>query len=924
MQKAYLPECALTHPRLTQHNLRFTSGWEEFFNDVCRVTLSLWSNPWSSPTAEYWHPEDTGGLGIDNQTPLLQVLNSVTAGSACFINTADCPDVSDEVFRILNRKMRSFEDFRLVCVTKRDASSRWNSFLQTWEPKGRAALCGAVRFMNFRTYGVHKETWSRLNGPWEVYILESGIKPVGHLLSAHDYSTSLRNLVGGKSNSEWFPLPSFSDGYAYKGHSGFRPSDVQSFWDAWDEIALKRDALLKSKPVDWSAVCDSLQESNLLLRDAKDTRLRRIARLAKLPLTWCLDEVGSWVYTICGPYPPYVGQTGCFKNTRSCLDRYREHLQKAKSPANHFSGIRHRKIRAATGFGKLPSLARMLAREGPSRVTIVALQDVANKQAGAVERWWNTVLGQTLNQVTPFGGIDAFRVERLLGGHSKTISMEKASLTTMAQSLLREDACKSNREMDERWWFLSCVAGKIEPTLFERLFKHIAKLTKHKWDLTVRLRLVLRIPCFDPLVQTQVRGVCTVAMTKLMIPAGLKEWFAKSICVIPVPFATIRDALSAGGSQRAPKITRQILEEWRASEPEICEWVPLPHKLGAWRVQMAPDQLRQVCDEALRRVNQQSCHCTYMRRGAPNFGGYLDHVVIRTQSDWSHILEPTAVRIFFANTRNQFFPDPGTLREQLSDMRTALEGLAVSQISVERCQFVSKGIFEGGVVRQAESSLWEAVKAKVTTGIQAAPWLNGAQIQGLRYDVSELNLKVTVWDKKLTRLGALCSHLYDIRLLESTIFGSRFQLWGWAESPAATNLAVTYLVTQRAREHKILQDMLQRRLGRACLGLQEDADEFLFECFMEPLPNKRYPKAPALFSLPKWKSTEYDPENPVLKWRDIVSYKSHILQSYSRVVSRALQLLCAALHSSGVCLGFPNMLGVRDQLKSAQTICWST
>ena len=65
-------------------------------------------------------------------------------------------------------------------------------------------------------------------------------------------------------------------------------------------------------------------------------------------------------------------------------------------------------------------------------------------------RWWNTVLGQTLNHVTPFGGIDAFRVEQLLGGHSKSMWMEKASLATMAQSSLREDACKSNYEIDER------------------------------------------------------------------------------------------------------------------------------------------------------------------------------------------------------------------------------------------------------------------------------------------------------------------------------------------------------------------------------------------------------------------------------------------------------------------------------------------
>ena len=99
------------------------------------------------------------------------------------------------------------------------------------------------------------------------------------------------------------------------------------------------------------------------------------------------------------------------------------------------------------GFGKLPSLARMLAREGPSRVTIVALQDVANKQAGAVERWWNTVLGQTLNQVTPFGGINAFRVERMLDAHSKTVSFENGSLSTMVHSLLR----RANVKQTKKW-----------------------------------------------------------------------------------------------------------------------------------------------------------------------------------------------------------------------------------------------------------------------------------------------------------------------------------------------------------------------------------------------------------------------------------------------------------------------------------------
>ena len=642
IQDFYLPQ----EPPPSMHdNFRFTSGWEEFFTEVCGVQLSLWSNPWASPSAEYWHPDDTGGLGINAQMPLLQVLNGLREDSACFVNTALCSDVSDDVFRVLNRKLRSFEKFRLVCVTQRSASAKWNSFLQTWEQKGRAVLCGAVRCMNLRTYGCSKETWSRVDGPWEVYVLDSGIQPVGHRISASNYSEALRGLIGGKSRSEWFPLPSFPDDKRCQGHAGFKQSEVQDFWDRWDAIALQRDSLLKARPVDWNAVRESLHDSNRLLCDAKDSRLRRIARLAKLPLTWRLDEVGSWVYTICGPYPPYVGQTGCFQNQRSCMERYREHLQKARSLANHFSGIRHRKIRAAMGFGKLPSLARMLAREGPSRVTIVALQDVANKQAGAVERWWNTVLGQTLNQVTPFGGIDAFRVERMLGAHSKTVSLERASLSTMVHSLLREGECKTDKEMDDRWWFVTCVAGKIEPNLFERFFKHVVKLTVQKWKLTVKRRLVLRIPCFDQAMQAKVRGVCVDAMKKLLIPPGLREWFAKSICTIPVPFVTIRDALSGGGRTVAPKFAVHALENRRACDPTFCSWTPLPKELGVWKVQGPPEVLEQVCEEALSRLREQTCMCSEMRRGSPSFGGFLDHVVVRTPEDWSHLFEPAAVRI---------------------------------------------------------------------------------------------------------------------------------------------------------------------------------------------------------------------------------------------------------------------------------------
>ena len=120
-----------------------------------------------------------------------------------------------------------------MCVTQTSASAKWDCFLQTWEQKGRAVVCGAVRYMNFRTYGCSRETWSRIDGPWEVYVLDSGIQPVGHGISASNYSEALRGLIKGKSRSQWFPLPSFPDDKRCQGHAGFKQSEVQVFWERW-------------------------------------------------------------------------------------------------------------------------------------------------------------------------------------------------------------------------------------------------------------------------------------------------------------------------------------------------------------------------------------------------------------------------------------------------------------------------------------------------------------------------------------------------------------------------------------------------------------------------------------------------------------------------------------------------------------------
>ena len=49
------------------------------------------------------------------------------------------------------------------------------------------------------------------------------------------------------------------------------------------------------------------------------------------------------------------------------MQRYKEHLRRAKALNKHFQGPKRRRYRKLFAFGKLHSLARLLARNGPAR-----------------------------------------------------------------------------------------------------------------------------------------------------------------------------------------------------------------------------------------------------------------------------------------------------------------------------------------------------------------------------------------------------------------------------------------------------------------------------------------------------------------------------------------------------------------------------
>ena len=71
------------------------------------------------------------------------------------------------------------------------------------------------------------------------------------------------------------------------------------------------------------------------------------------------------------------------------------------------------------------------------------------------------------------------------------------------------------------------------------------------------------------------------------------------------------------------------------------------------------------------------------------------------------------------------------------------------------------------------------------------------------------------------------------------------------------------------------------------------------------------------FNMLKWKSRECHPENPLLKWRDVISFLKHPFRGWGRPVGRALQFVVLEVAGWVFLFGFRNMLAVRDQIMAA-------
>ena len=220
--------------------------------------------------------------------------------------------------------------------------------------------------------------------------------------------------------------------------------------------------------------------------------------------------------------------------------------------------------------------------------------------------------------------------------------------------------------------------------------------------------------------------------------------------------------------------------------------------------------------------------------------------------------------------------------------------------------------------------------ADISSQVSMTPALRGEHVEGLSTRLWDLRFRGGVWDKQLHRMFGACRVLEEdsLRVVHSFLGGDRFVLWGVADSKAAAHAAVVSDTLATAHAHGIVQAAVRHNLlrkGFSDLGWAGDYINSLFpDPVMSPQPDDPDPgprtvgrkalfSSPSIFSILKWKTVEQGAE-ACAKWRDIVSFKFHILRSYARLISRSLQLVVNEVYRHFQTLGMPSMLGVRDML----------
>ena len=188
----------------------------------------------------------------------------------------------------------------------------------------------------------------------------------------------------------------------------------------------------------------------------------------------------------------------------------------------------------------------------------------------------------------------------------------------------------------------------------------------------------------------------------------------------------------------------------------------------------------------LSRAKNDRCHCSQLMSMHPNLRTAVGHVVLRTSEQWGALLGPAGQNMLGRNARNELFPTPLQVQQSSVSVREYLQTVTVPQIEMSgNALFHDTGIFSESQILDLSKKIFSTLETETMAGCKSFPWLDGERAETFSDTLMSFGLVGGVWDKHPHRPYAVCSSLEEIKVCEKILFGSKFSIWGWGDTPSA-------------------------------------------------------------------------------------------------------------------------------------------
>ena len=255
-------------------------------------------------------------------------------------------------------------------------------------------------------------------------------------------------------------------------------------------------------------------------------------------------------------------------------------------------------------------------------------------------------------------------------------------------------------------------------------------------------------------------------------------------------------------------------------------------------IALPPDwEVSQAKEVILRRVMGFRCACEGMWKEAdctPSLSNATGHLVIRhpEQCHWEAFFGQTLVPIFTTNAKNELFPSHDTVLANICSLSNSLKSLTVPVADLVSARPAPKGLLQHSAIQTVCDEVYKVVWAQVKKEAEATPRMTeDTAIRACLY-MRTLCLSGGCWDKFTHKQYAVCQNLMERSAVSDTLFGDRFQLWGWADGPVIAQAMTLDHILESARQGGVIADVVEVGLCRKAFASWEDTLSWLRETWI--------------------------------------------------------------------------------------------